>query len=179
MSKTDDPKATSAKEKFKASHIPFDDGIKRIKSALSKAGYEHGSRIMTSRDADAVKLSNLLAIDSGLPKGMTKWQLPFYFDGGQFFITTAEPGVKVGEHSHDEEGVRFIISGSIIYDGIELSAGDWMYLPKGARYSFKVGLLGASMCYCYRCCCVPAIDLSHREVINPADYVRVRKSLSK
>ncbi len=179
MSKTDDPKTTSTNEKFEAAHIPFDDGVKRVRTALSKVRHELGSRIITSRDADAVKLCNLLAVDSGLPKGMTKWQLPFYLDGGQFFMTTAEPGVKVGEHSHDDDGVRFIISGSIIYDGIELSSGDWMFLPKGKRYSFKVGLLGVAMCYCYRCCCVPQINLSHQEVINPADYVRVRKSLSK
>jgi len=179
MSKVSDPKGTSAKGKFKSTHIPFDDGVKRIQNALSEVRYKIGSRILTSRDADAVKLCNLLAIDSGLPKGMTKWQLPFHLEGGQFFITTAQPGVEVGEHSHEEDGVRFIISGSIVYDGIELSAGDWMFLPKDARYSFKVGTLGATMCYSYQCCCVPRIALSGQEVINPADYVRKRKSLSK
>ena len=179
MSKIDDSKETSAKGEFKATHIPFDDGVKRIQNALSEIKYKLGYRILTSRDADAVKLCNLLAIDSGLPNGMTKWQLPFHLEGGQFFITTAQAGVKVGEHSHDEDGVRFIISGSIVYDGIELSAGDWMFLPKDARYSFKVGTLGATMCYCYQCCCAPTVNLSHQEVINPADYVRVRKSLSK
>lgn len=176
MAVMNDPKE---EKPFKPTHIPFDDGVKRIQSALSKGGHKLGSRIITSRDADAVKLCNLLAIDSGLPKGITKWQLPFYVESGQFFITTAEPGVKVAEHSHDEDGVRFIISGSIVYDGIELSSGDWMFLPKGKRYGFKAGLLGATMCYCYACCCAPAVNLSHQEVINPADYVRVRKSLAR
>jgi hypothetical protein len=49
--------------------------------------------------------------------------------------------------------VRFIISGSIKYNGIELTAGDWMFVPKGEEYEFTVGPLGASMAYCYQCCC--------------------------
>jgi hypothetical protein len=179
MSKIDDPKEPPKKEEFKATHIPFDEGVKRVNNALSEVGHKLGSRIFTSRDTDVVKLCNLLAIDDGLPKGMTKWQLPFYLERGQFFMTTGRAGVKVGEHSHDEDGVRFIISGSIVYDGIELSAGDWMFLPKDERYSFKVGIHGVTMGYCYACCCVPTIELSRQETINPADYVRVRKSLSK
>ncbi|SCC32659.1 Uncharacterized protein BCZB5J_02593 [Bacillus cereus] len=163
------------KSNFKPVHIPFDDGINRIKEAVAEVGIELGSRILTSRDADVVKACNLLAVDQ-LPKGFTKWQLPFFMEGGQFFITSAEPGASVGEHSHPDDGVRFIISGSILYDGIELNAGDWMFIPKEKSYSFKVGPLGASMCYCYKCCC-GGRDFSHSEVINPANYVRVRQSL--
>ncbi len=85
-----------------------------------------------------MKLCNLLAVDSELPEGITKWQLPFYMEGGQFFVTTAKAGVEVAEHSHDDDGVRFIISGSIIYDGIELGAGDWMFLPKGNAIASKL-----------------------------------------
>lgn len=163
-------------EEFKPCHIPYDDGIARINEALAQVNLELGSRILTSRDTDVVKAYNLLVVDE-LPKGFTKWQLPFYMEGGQFFITSAEPGASVGEHSHPNDGVRFIIAGSIFYDGIELNAGDWMYIPKEKSYSFKVGPLGASMCYCYECCCA-CRPLSHgEEVINPSDYVRVRDSL--
>src|SRR4030095_17066834 len=84
---------------FKPVHIEFDEGVERISKALAKVGVELGSRILTSRDADVVKACNLLAVDDGLPKGFTKWQLPFYVKGGQFFITSAEPGAVVGEHS--------------------------------------------------------------------------------
>jgi hypothetical protein len=164
-----------AADKFEPVHIPFDDGVARINKALAQVGLKFGTRILTSRDADVVKACNLLAVDQ-VPKGFTKWQLPFFMEGGEFFMTSAEPGASVGEHSHADDGVRFIIAGSILYDGIELNAGDWMFLPKGQRYGFKVGPHGASMAYCYKCCCAIA-DFSHREVINPSDYVRVRQSL--
>lgn len=179
MSKIIDSEGNCEDEDFKPIHIPFDDGIKRIKNSLSEAKVKLGSRIFTSRDTDVVKLCNLLSIDSGLPTGMTKWQLPFHLEGVQFFITTSQSGAKVGEHSHNEDGVRFIVSGSIIYDGIELNSGDWMFLPKGERYSFTVGPHGAMMFYCYQCCCAGKTLSRHQEVINPVHYVRERKSLSK
>lgn len=163
-----------AADDFEPNHIPFDEGLDRIKEALAQVGLDLDSRILTSRDADAVKACNLLAVDQ-MPEGFTKWQLPFSMECGQFFITSAERGASVGEHSHPDNGVRFIISGSIIYDGIELNAGDWMFIPKGKRYSFKVGPYGATMCYCY-CCTCACRPLSQREVIDP-DYVSVRQSL--
>jgi quercetin dioxygenase-like cupin family protein len=68
------------------------------------------------------------------------------------FISVAAPNVKVPEHTHNEgAGLRFIASGSITYKDTELNAGDWMYIPKGAKYSFQVGALGATMFYCYHC----------------------------
>ncbi|MCR8982462.1 hypothetical protein [Brevibacillus laterosporus] len=163
-----------SEETFKPVHIDFDDGIDRIKRACDQVGLQLGSHILTSRDSNVVMACNLLSVDQ-LPKGFTKWQLPFFMQGGQFFITSADPGSSVSEHSHPDDGVRFIIAGSIFYDGIELSAGDWMFIPKGKNYSFKVGPLGASMFYCYQCCCA-LLELSQREVINP-DYVRTRQSL--
>lgn len=175
MSKENQDK-TGENSNFQPVHSTYDEGINRVKKALEQVGIELGSRILTSRDADVVKACNLLTVDQ-LPKGFTKWQLPFFVGGGQFFFTTAEPGASVGEHSHPNDGVRFIIGGSIFYDGIELNAGDWMFLPKEKSYSFKVGPMGAMMCYCYECCCARRdLSVSHQEVINP-EYVRVRKSL--
>jgi hypothetical protein len=70
------------------------------------------------------------------------------------FITTAEPDVETPEHAHEEgDGIRFIAAGSIIYNGTELIAGDWMFVPRGVSYAFKAGPMGALMCYCYCCCC--------------------------
>jgi hypothetical protein len=165
-------------DQFKPTHISFDEGKQRINEALAKVGHKQGSRILTSRDREAVELCNLLAVDqSQLPKGFVKWQLPFYLDGGQFFLTSAEPGRTVGEHSHDNDGLRVIMSGSVFFDGIELNAGDWMYIPKGKEYSFKTGPMGALMCYCYCCCCAGReLSRSHDPVINPA-YIRQRASL--
>ena len=67
------------------------------------------------------------------------------------FISSAPPKAKVPSHAHDGPGVRFISSGSIKYKEQELTAGDWMYIPKGKAYSFEVGALGATMFYCYQC----------------------------
>lgn len=51
--------------------------------------------------------------------------------------------------------MRFIVSGSVIYNGKELVGGDWMFVPKDVPYSLDVGPNEAIMCYCYPCCCVP------------------------
>jgi quercetin dioxygenase-like cupin family protein len=81
--------------------------------------------------------------------------LPVYLaNPSQLFLTIAAPETAAEEHSHDEgDGIRFITSGSIIYKGMELTAGDWMFIPKGEKYSFMTGRMGANMCYCYCCCC--------------------------
>lgn len=164
---------------FEPKHIDFADGKLRIQEALGKVGHKMNSRILTSRDREAVALCNLLGVShEQLPTGFTKWQLPFYLEGGQFFITNATPSSEVNEHSHDQDGVRFITSGSVYFDGIELNPGDWMYIPKDKRYSLKVGPLGASMCYCY-CCCCAGRELNSTELIDPAPFVRVRQSLKE
>ncbi|MCB0251634.1 MAG: cupin domain-containing protein, partial [Anaerolineae bacterium] len=63
---------------------------------------------------------------------------------------------EADEHAHSNgAAMRFIVSGSIEYAGTELTQGDWMFIPKDTSYSFKAGDMGAVMCYCYPCCCVP------------------------
>ena len=162
--------------KFQPTQITFAEGKERIQQALGRIGHKMEGSILTSRDKDAVALCNLLAVSSKqIPNGFTKWQLPFYLDGGQFFISTAEPGAIVGEHAHDNDAVRFITSGSVFYDGIELNAGDWMFIPKNKDYSLKAGPLGAMMYYCYSCCCAGR-DLTPQDLIDPA-YIRNRDSL--
>jgi hypothetical protein len=164
-------------EKFKATHISFAEGKARVDEALAEVGHK-GRTILTSRDKEAVELCNLLAIPKNqLPGGFVKWQLPFYLEGGQFFITAGQPGAEVGEHSHDNDGVRFIMSGSVYFDGIELDAGDWMFIPKGEKYKLKVGAMGVSMCYCYACCCGGRALTHGEEVINPGQFARQRDSL--
>jgi hypothetical protein len=142
-----------AEQRFDPNRLTFEQGIERIQEAVGRSGL-NVEGIVTSRDDAAVELQRLLAVDN-VPDGFRKWQLPVYLkEPSQLFVTVAEPGAKATPHSHDEgDGIRFIVGGSILYEGRELTAGDWMFVPAGARYDFEVGPLGAVMCYCYCCCC--------------------------
>jgi len=156
--------------KFNPNVATFEEGEERVKEALAKVNFHIGKKIITSQDKEAIKLVNLLSVDT-VPPGFKKWQLPFVMEPTQLFISVSNPDVEVPEHSHDEgAGIRFIMTGSIYYDGKELKSGDWMYIPKGARYSFKTGPFGASFCYCYQCCCAPRIlNLDEKQwVIDPS-----------
>jgi hypothetical protein len=139
---------------FNPNALTFDQGIERINNALKKADVRIGKEIVTSRNPSVRKVTNALLV-SNVPNGFKKWQLPIHFDRpSQFFLSIGAPDTDVPAHSHDEgDGVRFIIGGSIVFDGVELTEGDWMYIPKGKPYQFKVGPGGVSMCYCYQCCC--------------------------
>ncbi len=152
--------ATKTRHGFDPNEVSFDEGVERIQAASKQAKLRHGKKVLTSRDPGARRAQELLTV-SNVPGGFKKWQLPVYLsEPSQLFITVAEPDVSVPEHSHDEgDGIRFIVSGSITYNGVELSAGDWMFIPAGSKYSFKVGPLGATMCYCYCCCCAGRADL--------------------
>jgi hypothetical protein len=149
-----------AEADFNPNALTFEEGIKRLDSILKKEGIDPQHHITTSRDKEAEHLREVLKI-TNVPKGFQKWMLPVYLtSASQLYISMAEPNVEVPSHSHDEgEGIRFMISGSIMYNGKELTAGDWMYIPKGAQYSMKVGPLGALMCYCYCCSCAGRRDL--------------------
>jgi len=155
--------------RFNPNQVTFEQGVERIRAAVEKVGLD-ASGILTSRDKPVREAARLLAVKNVPDGGFHKWQLPVYLEEpSQLFITVAEPGAEAPEHSHDEgDGIRFIVSGSIHFDGKELTAGDWMYVPAKRRYSFKVGNLGAVMCYCYCCSCAGAIDL-HIERGDPAN----------
>jgi hypothetical protein len=146
---------------FNPNQVTFDEGVERIRSIAGRVGLDDRGGILTSRDESVARAQDLLAV-SEVPKGFTKWQLPVYLSNpSQLFITAAEPGAVTPEHSHDEgDGIRFIAAGSIHYNDTELTAGDWMYVPAGSRYSFTVGKFGALMCYCYCCCCAGRQDLA-------------------
>jgi hypothetical protein len=156
-------------------HLTFKQGAEKVATALKELKVDIRSKIFTSRDEESVKLVNLLKVDE-VPNGFKKWQLPIVLKDSQLFISIAQPDIEVPKHSHDEgDGIRFIMSGSIFYDGQELTAGDWMFIPKGQSYSMKTGPYGAAMCYCYCCCCAGRSLLNKKDwVINPVDYVRKR-----
>lgn len=141
-------------EGFDPNKLRFSDCLARISQAMNKHGTKLEGRILTSRDDDVIELRKALTINN-VPNGFRKYQLPVHLaEASMMFVTIAEPEIKTPEHSHDDgDGIRFIAGGSIIYDGKELTAGDWMFIPAGQRYSFEVGPQGAIMCYCYCCCC--------------------------
>lgn len=130
--------------------------LERIRAVREKTGVGKSGGIYTSRDGEVVKAIGQLQVDN-VPPGFNKWMLPFATDGpATFYLSFGSPNTEVPEHSHEEgDGIRIILSGSIEYGGKTLGAGDWMYLPAGTRYSFRVGPMGVGMCYCYRCCCAP------------------------
>ena len=157
--------------KFDPNQLTFDEGLKRIQRASDLAQIKLERRILTSKDEDVAKLTDVLKVNN-IPEGFHKWQLPVYLEGpSQLFISTAAPGSTVPKHMHrDGDGIRFIISGSVIYNGQELSAGDWMFIPAGLAYSFDVGKFGATMGYCY-CCCCASFELGIDDVVNPVPFI--------
>jgi mannose-6-phosphate isomerase-like protein (cupin superfamily) len=140
---------------FQPDQLTFAQGLERIKRAMAQVPEFRQGKIVTSRTPGAEKLTELLKTEK-VPGGFSKYQLPVYFEGGpgtQFFVTVGEPGAEVGTHSHDEgDGFRYIASGSIIFEGQELTAGDWIYIPRGQSYSFRVRVI-VIICSCYQCCC--------------------------
>ena len=158
-------------DQFDPNAVTFAEGEVRVQRALKRAGVNIRERIVTSKDPAARKLAEVLQVRN-VPKGFTKYQLPIVMERSQLFISSAEPNVKAGKHSHDEgDGIRFIVSGSIRYNGQTLGAGDWMFIPAGLPYSFTVGPEGALMAYCYSCCCVGRLDLADF-LSDPAEQVR-------
>jgi hypothetical protein len=138
---------------FKPNALTFQQCMERIRNARKEAALAD-EEIITSRDDNAKRALELLETKN-VPPSFKKWQLPIALDcSSQLFITVAPPLAKTPRHSHDEgPGIRFIASGSIVYNGQELTAGDWMYIPAGKEYEFQVGQYGAMMFYCYCCCC--------------------------
>ena len=140
---------------FKPNTVTFAQGVQRAETACKASGLDLNSNIVTSRDSKVKKVLSDLMV-ANVPKGFTKVQLPVVFDGpSQTYMSFGAPNTKVPLHSHDEgAGIRVIMFGSIVFNGQELSAGDWMYIPAGKKYEFEVGPMGVGVFYCYRCCCV-------------------------
>ena len=121
-----------AKKDFDFDFLTFEEGVSRVNTAIEGVGLKPGaflSKIVTSQDPTGKKLEEALTVDK-VPDNYDKWQLPVYWvgTGAQFFITVIPPGENIPSHSHDEgPGIRFIIQGSIEYDGQELHSGDWMF----------------------------------------------------
>jgi hypothetical protein len=142
-----------AETSFDPNRLSFERCVENVLRAAEEVNLSRDT-IITSRDDAALRAMDSLAIDN-IPGGFRKWQLPVYLsEPSTMYVTVAEPGASAPRHSHEEgDGIRFIAGGSILYEGQELTAGDWMFIPAGQPYSFEVGRYGAIMCYCYCCCC--------------------------
>ena len=138
---------------FHPNKLSFGEGITRLTEAAEKAGLNK-KKIITSRHLEAERALSMLKV-TNVPDGFAKWQLPVFLDGpSQMFVSYAGPDIIVPMHAHEEgDGIRVIMHGSIKYEGEELLASDWMFIPKGEPYEFQVGPHGAGMFYCYQCCC--------------------------
>jgi hypothetical protein len=78
------------------------------------------TKIFTSHEAGDLYTHHHAHI-SNIPSGFSKILLPFNTDGpATFYISSGAPDTVVPKHSHEEgAGIRFIVSGSIIYNGKE------------------------------------------------------------
>lgn len=126
-------------------------GVVNAKAALKAAGITLGDSIITSRDARMVKMTQKLRSASP-PEGLEQWQLPI-FSGDRaalYFISVARPNAKVPSHKHrDDDVFRIVLSGSLVFNKIELTPSEWMYIPKGVPYSFEAGRLGCVILHVY------------------------------
>jgi hypothetical protein len=124
----------------------FKDGL-LVQKALKELGLTFGDKIVTSRDSFMPALLKKLR-KTTLPDGFEQWQLPIVLGGAgdcpvMLFMTIGHPNAKVLNHRHKNDSLfRIVLSGSIIYKGTELFAGDWIYIPRGHRYSFTAGRFG-------------------------------------
>lgn len=139
---------------FNPNENTVDFCLKRVREAADASALDINKGITTSQDPKVKEVVSRLEV-TNIPSDFVKFQLPVVFDGPTTtYLSFGAPRTKVPEHSHDEgSGIRVILSGSIIYEGLELTAGDWMYIPKGVSYKFVVGDMGVGMFYCYECCC--------------------------
>jgi len=128
--------------------------LQHLHQVTKAAGLDIEQGITTSQDPGVKKVLKSLEV-SNIPTGFVKVQLPVAFDGPTTtYMSFGAARTKVPLHSHDEgAGIRVIMFGSIKYKGRKLTAGDWMYIPKGVPYEFEVGNMGVGMFYCYACCC--------------------------
>lgn len=143
---------------FNPNQLTLQEGLELVKEIQKDLGLDM-NRIVTSRDVGDL-YNNKKTQVTNVPPGFNKILLPFSTSRqATFYLSSGAPNARVPRHSHEEgEGVRFILSGSIIFEGQELTEGDWMYMPAKAPYEFQVGARGVTMCYCYCCCCAPRLQ---------------------
>jgi hypothetical protein len=87
------------------------------------------------------------------PDGWQSWQLPAYLlsKTTTFFLSVGAPGAILPGHAHEFGQFRIVLSGGVVFDGVELKSGDWIWIPAGKEYSLTASLNpgGGSTTYAY------------------------------
>ena len=87
------------------------------------------------------------------PDGWLSWQLPAYLKSqtSTFFLSTGAPGAVLPGHAHEFGQLRIVLSGGVVFNGVELRSGDWIWIPAGKEYSLTASLNpgGGSTTYAY------------------------------
>ena len=118
-----------------ANHIR--QGVKTVKQALRNHGVDD-SKIYTSKDAAVVAALADTNLARTMPNGFEQSMIPVVLHNRVVVFTTSGPGGQsVPSHSHNADLFRVITSGTAIYNGISLSAGDWMFVPANEAYSLE------------------------------------------
>lgn len=112
-------------------------GVHTVKKALQDNGVDD-RKIYTSKDAAVLAALGDPNLARALPNGFEQTMVPVVLHNRVVvFVTTGPSGQSVPSHSHKADLFRVITSGTAIYNGIRLSAGDWMYVPAGETYSLE------------------------------------------
>ncbi|TCR82286.1 hypothetical protein [Rhizobium sp. BK376] len=131
------------------------NGVRFVQKALAEARMPpFGKHVVTSRDKGMRKVEELLRRPN-MPEGIVKTQLPIIISAGRpsfLFITFSAPNVHVPKHMHPDDAItRVIMSGSITMEGVELTMGDWAYVPNCVPYAYTAGPYGATILHLYNC----------------------------
>jgi quercetin dioxygenase-like cupin family protein len=131
---------------FEPEDLTYQEGLERIRAADQRSAAGRQERILTSRDPGMEAMRESLRVGR-MPEGFAMWQLPVTLKNVLLFMSVASPGARMPLHRHAHPVFRVILSGSITYEGKELTAGDWMFIPAGREYSFETGPMGAVFFY--------------------------------
>ncbi len=145
----------------------LEDYLIRLELALAAIGKEPLAEIVTSRDP---RLAGQASALSALADEVRGWTPPFSGDEEmQTCVTITGPGGDIGPTLHlDGDAVRFILSGSTWFGGVELTPGDWMFIPAGCAYRLRVGHRGViSLSAIYRPeIALPRLDLPKESLLQ-------------
>jgi len=121
----------------------------------SIAGNFPESRVLCSRDARVVAawptLTDLIPAEfPGVTRHFLPLAPPMPSDGtGRFSAYTSRlaGGATVAEHSltGSDHALKVVISGSIVFRGQTLTAGDWLWIAGGESYTYTAESFGASV----------------------------------
>lgn len=120
---------------FLNEHSGVRDGVNTVKQALNNHGVD-SKKIYTSKDQGVIDALNDLG--RSLPNGFQQNMVPVVLHNRVLVFTTTGPaGATIPQHSHNADLFRVITSGTAIYNGIYLSAGDWMFVPANQAYELE------------------------------------------